>query len=82
MKKKSVRAEAKPDTLYLIDGSAYIYRAYHAIRNLSNSEGLPTNAIFGFTRMINNLIEEKAPVYAAMVFDAKGPTSRHKMYRE
>ncbi len=82
MKNKSGRAEAKPDTLYLIDGSAYIYRAYHAIRNLSNSEGLPTNAIFGFTRMINNLIEEKAPVYAAMVFDAKGPTFRHKMYSE
>ncbi|MBW2573832.1 MAG: hypothetical protein JRE61_16360 [Deltaproteobacteria bacterium] len=36
-------------TLYLIDGTAYIYRAYHAIRGLTNSKGLPTNAAFGFT---------------------------------
>ena len=77
---KPAPAETQPDTLYLIDGSAYIHRAYHAIRNLSNSRGLPTNAVFGFTGMIVKLIEEKAPVYAAMVFDAKGPTFRHEIY--
>ncbi len=42
----------KEKTIYLIDGTAYIYRAYHAIKGLSNSRGLPTNAIFGFTRML------------------------------
>jgi len=69
-------------TLYMIDGSAYIYRAYHAIQSLTNSKGLPTNAAFGFTRMLLKLIEERAPEYLAMFFDAKGPTFRHKMYKE
>ncbi|MBW2670434.1 MAG: DNA polymerase I, partial [Deltaproteobacteria bacterium] len=67
-------------TVYLIDGSAYIYRAYHAIRGLSNSKGLPTNAAFGFTRMLMKLIEDRSPEYMAMFFDAKGPTFRHKIY--
>jgi len=69
-------------TLYLIDGSAYIYRAYHAIRELSNSKGFPTNAIFGFTRMLMKLLEDQAPEYVVMLFDTKGPTFRHKMYEE
>ncbi|MFV9644560.1 MAG: DNA polymerase I [Desulfobacterales bacterium] len=72
----------KEKTLYLIDGSAYIYRAYHAIQSLTNSKGLPTNAAFGFTRMLLKLIEERAPEYVAMFFDAKGPTFRHKIYKE
>ncbi len=69
-------------TVYLIDGTAYIYRAYHAIRGLANSEGLPTNAIFGFTKMLLKLIETKEPEYIAMFFDAKGPTFRHAMYAD
>ncbi|MBW2198610.1 MAG: DNA polymerase I, partial [Deltaproteobacteria bacterium] len=67
-------------TVYLIDGSAYIYRAYHAIRGLSNSKGLPTNAAFGFTRMLIKLIEDRSPEYVVMFFDAKGPTFRHEIY--
>jgi len=73
--------QPKP-TLYLIDGSAYIHRAYHAIRGLSNSKGLPTNAVFGFTRILLKLMQDRSPVYAAMLFDAKGPTFRHDMYRD
>jgi DNA polymerase-1 len=69
-------------TLYLIDGSAYIYRAYHAIRSLANSKGLPTNAAFGFTRMLIKLIEDRSPEYVVMFFDAKGPTFRHEIYQE
>jgi DNA polymerase-1 len=69
-------------TVYLIDGSAYIYRAYHAIRGLTNSKGLPTNAAFGFTRMLIKLIEDRSPEYVAMFFDAKGPTFRHEMYQD
>jgi DNA polymerase-1 len=69
-------------TIYLIDGTAYIYRAYHAIRGLSNSKGLPTNAIFGFTRMLLKLIEDCNPKYTGMFFDAKGPTFRHEMYAD
>jgi DNA polymerase-1 len=67
-------------TVYLIDGSAYIHRAYHAIQGLANSQGLPTNAVFGFTRMLIKLMEERRPGYAAMCFDAPGPTFRHEMY--
>jgi len=67
-------------TVYLIDGSAYIHRAYHAIQGLANSQGLPTNAVFGFTRMLIKLMEERRPGYAAMCFDAPGPTFRHAMY--
>lgn len=67
-------------TLYLIDGTAYIHRAYHAIRGLTNSKGLPTNAVFGFTRMLIKLMAERRPEYAAMLFDAKGPTFRHERY--
>ena len=69
-------------TVYLIDGTAYIHRAYHAIRELTNSAGLPTNAIFGFTRMLIKLMEDRKPAYAGMFFDAKGPTFRHEMYHD
>ncbi len=72
-----------PDkTLYLIDGTAYVYRAYHAIRGLTNSKGLPTNAVFGFTRMLLKLIQDRSPEYVVMLFDAKGPTFRHERYPE
>ncbi len=70
----------KDKTIYLIDGSAYIYRAYHAIRGLSNSKGLPTNAAFGFTKILLKLIEDRNPEYAGMFFDVKGPTFRHEMF--
>jgi DNA polymerase I len=67
-------------TVYLIDGTAYIYRAFHAIRDLTNSQGLPTNAAFGFARMLIKLIKDRAPEYLAMFFDARGPTFRHRLY--
>ncbi|MEK6776160.1 MAG: 5'-3' exonuclease H3TH domain-containing protein [bacterium] len=69
-------------TLYLIDGSSYIYRAFFAIRNLSNSRGLPTNAVYGFTRMLMKIIQEKSPDYVAVAFDVKGPTFRNELYAE
>jgi len=68
--------------LYLVDGSSYIHRAYHAVRNLSNSKGLPTNAIFGFSRMLLKLLGDKKPCQLAVVLDAKGPTFRHALYDE
>jgi DNA polymerase-1 len=67
-------------TLYLIDGTAYIHRAYHAVKGLATSRGVPTNAVFGFANILVRLMEEKKPEYAAMVFDAKGPTHRHQRY--
>jgi DNA polymerase-1 len=66
--------------VYLIDGSSYVHRAYHAIRGLTDSKGFPTNAILGFTKMFLKLLSEKNPEYLAVVFDSKGPTFRHKIY--
>jgi DNA polymerase I len=68
-------------TVYLVDGSSYIHRAYHAIKNLSNSQGFPTNAVFGFTNMLLKLCSDRAPEYLAVVLDARGPTFRHKIYQ-
>lgn len=68
--------------LYLIDGSTNIYRAYHALRNLANAKGFPTNAVYGFTSMLVKLLQECHPHYLGIVFDAKGPTFRHEMYNE
>ena len=69
-------------TLYLIDGHSYIYRAFHAIRNLSTSKGFPTNAIYGFTQMLLKIVRDKHPEYLVVVFDAKGPTMRHKEFED
>jgi len=66
--------------LFLIDGTNYIYRAFYAIRGLSNSKGFPTNAIYGFTNMLMKLCRDWNPDYIAVVFDAKGPTFRHEAY--
>ena len=71
-------AEQKP--IYLIDGSAYIYRGYHAIGPLTNAAGLPTHAIFGFTNILLRVIREKQPRYLAVAFDAKGPNFRHRIF--
>ena len=70
---------ASQGILYLIDGHSYLYRAFHAIRGLSTSEGLPTNAAFGFSRMLLKLLNEKNPEHAAVAFDAKGPSFRHDL---
>jgi DNA polymerase-1 len=68
--------------LYLIDGSSYIYRAYYAIRQLSNSKGLATNAVLGFTNMLLKVVREEQPHHLAVIFDAKGPTFRKDLYPE
>lgn len=68
--------------LYLIDGNSYFYRAYHAIRGLTNSKGFPTNAIYGFTNMILKIIREKKPDAVAIAFDSPVPTERHRIYEE
>ena len=66
--------------LFLIDGSSYIFRAFHAIGRLSTSKGFPTNAIFGFTSMLLKVLREIKPEYVAVVLDAKGPTFRDEIY--
>jgi DNA polymerase I len=71
-----------PEPVYLIDGSAYIHRAYHALPPLSNSSGLPTHAVLGFTNILLRVIREKAPRYLAVAFDTKGPNHRHALFPE
>src|SRR6056297_1822073 len=73
---------SEKNVVYLIDGTAYIHRGYHAVRNLSNSQGLPTNAAYSFTRMLMKFMEERQPEQAVVLFDARGPTFRHEIYGE
>jgi len=74
-------AEAE-DTLYLIDGSSYIYRAFYGVRDLSTSRGLPTNAVYGFLGMLTRVLKERQPKYLAIALDAPGPTFRHHLSAE
>src|SRR5436309_4439435 len=67
--------------LYLIDGSAYLYRAFFALPDLSTTTGVPTNAVYGFTTMLQKIIRERRPQYLAVAFDEKGPTLRHRRSR-
>ena len=67
-------------TLLLVDGSSYLYRAFHAIRDLSNSRGEPTNAIYGVLNMLRRLHKDYPAEFSACVFDAKGKTFRDDLY--
>ena len=67
-------------TLYLIDGSSYLYRAYFAIKRLSSPSGFPTNAIYGFTQMLLKLLKDYQPHQLAMVFDVGRVTFRTDLY--
>ncbi len=66
-------------TLYLIDGSSQMYRAYHAIRGLSGPDGKSTNAVYGFVTMLRKLIADHNPSYIGASFDVAGPTFRDRM---
>ncbi len=66
--------------LVLIDGSSYLYRAFHAMPPLTNSQGQATGAIYGVINMLRTLIDEYSPDYVAVVFDAKGKTFRDEMF--
>lgn len=72
----------KKKKLVLIDGSSLLYRSYYAIRFLTNSEGFPTNAIYGFIMTLKKLLDQETPDYLGIVFDTKEPTERHKIYTE
>ena len=68
--------------LVLVDGSSYLYRAFHGLPPLVNREGMPTGAVYGVLRMLRKLIEESCPDRVGVIFDAKGKTFRHDMYDE
>ncbi len=68
--------------LVLIDGHSILNRAFFGIRDLTNSEGLHTNAIYGFLNILFKILDEEQPEYLTVVFDRSEPTFRHKMYDE
>ncbi len=69
-----------PDTLYLVDGSSILYRAFFAIRHLSTHDGRPTNAIFGTLKMAQKLLKDHSPSHIAFIFDTAAPTFRHEAF--
>ena len=67
--------------LYLIDGAAYIFRAYYGFgTDLTSAKGFPTKAIFGFKNMIHGLLKRNKPEYLVIVFDPKTDSFRKKIY--
>lgn len=67
-------------TLVLIDGSSFLFRAFHAVPPLTNAQGQPTNAIYGVSNMLRKLIQDYNTPYFCVVFDAPGKTFRHELY--
>lgn len=73
-----MKTNTKP--LILIDGSSYLYRAFHAMPSLMNSKGFPTGAVYGVTNMLRKLLNDYDPDYIAVIFDTKGKTFRDELY--
>ena len=70
------------EKIVLIDGHSILHRAFYGIPDLSNSEGLHTNAVYGFLNIMLKILEEEQPGYLAVAFDRKEPTFRHELYQE
>ncbi len=68
--------------IVLVDGSSYLYRAFHAMPNLANSKGEPTGAVYGIVNMLRRLLREQDTPYFVVVFDAPGKTFRDRLYTE
>ena len=70
-------------SLYLIDGSSYVFRAYYAVnREFTSPDGFPTNAVFGFSNILRKFLNDFEPEYLGVVFDSKTPTFRKEIYPE
>ena len=70
------------DQLVLIDGSGYIFRAFHALPPMTRGDGTPVNAVFGFTSMVMKLVDDLAPSHVAVIFDSARQTFRNDIYPE
>lgn len=70
------------EKILLVDGHSIINRAFYGVTNLTNSQGLHTNAVFGFLNTLFKVLEEEKPDYITVAFDVKAPTFRHEMYAE
>lgn len=75
-------AQIPENPLILVDGSSYLFRAYHAPPHLTNSKGEATGAIYGVINMLKSLVKQYSPSHMVVIFDAKGPTFRNDMYSE
>lgn len=71
-----------PRHVYLIDGSGYIFRAFHALPPMTRADGTPVNAVFGFTNMLLKLVEDSDADYIAVIFDAGRRSFRNDLYPE
>ncbi|HAD73134.1 MAG TPA: DNA polymerase I, partial [Alphaproteobacteria bacterium] len=71
-----------PEQLVLIDGSGYIFRAFHALPMMMSPEGVPVNAVFGFTKMLMKLMDDLQPSHVLVIFDAGRVTFRNDIYPE
>ena len=69
-----------PNNLILIDGSGYIFRAFYGLPSMTNENGVPVNAVFGFTKMLLKLIDDFKPIYVAVIFDVARKTFRNDLY--
>ena len=69
-----------PNNILLIDGSGYIFRAFYGLPPMTNKNGVPVNAVFGFTKMLIKLIDDLKPNYAAVIFDVSRKTFRNDLY--
>lgn len=70
------------DTIYVLDGSAFLYRSYYALPSLKTEDGVETGAFYGFVRAIFSILKTKKPEYFAIAFDLPAPTVRDKIYKE
>jgi DNA polymerase-1 len=78
---QSTKKAEKP-RVYLVDGSGYIFRAFYAVQSLSTRDGFPTNALFGFVRMLVKLLNQSRSEHVVMVFDSARKNFRHDLYPE
>src|SRR3990172_10360856 len=72
--------KGEPDHVFLIDGSGFIFRAFHALPPMTRSDGTPSNAVFGFVNMLLKLIEDADAEYVAVIFDRARRTFRNDIY--
>lgn len=79
---KTTEHSASDKQLVLVDGSSYLYRAFHAMPGLNNSKGMPTGAVYGVVNMLKRLLNDYPTQRVAMIFDAKGKTFRDDMFPE
>ena len=70
------------EKLVLIDGHSILNRAFYGVPDLTNSQGLHTNAVYGFLNILFKILEEEKPDFLAVAFDVKAPTFRHEIYKE